>query len=54
MIDKIANGKLNKFYKENSLLSQSFIKDNKISVLKYLESIDKNLIVTSFHRVSLS
>ena len=54
MIDKIANGKLNKFYKENSLLSQSFIKDNKISVLKYLESIDENLIVTSFHRVSLS
>jgi elongation factor Ts len=54
MIDKIANGKLNKFYKENSLLSQSFIKDNKISVLKYIESIDKNLIVTSFHRVSLS
>lgn len=54
MVEKIALGKLNKFFKENTLLEQAFIKDNKQSVQKYLDSVDKGLTVTSFYRFSLS
>ena len=54
MLEKIAMGKLNKFFKENTLLDQAFIKDNKKSVQKYLDSIESGLTVTSFHRFSLS
>ncbi len=53
MIDKIAEGKLNKFFKESTLLNQEFIKDNKKSVRQYLQSIDKDLNVTGFCRFSL-
>ncbi|MGB0870838.1 MAG: translation elongation factor Ts [Flavobacteriales bacterium] len=54
MLDKIATGRLNKFFKENTLVSQDFIKDGKMSVEKYLKSADKELVVTAFKRCSLS
>jgi len=54
MIDKIAQGKLTKFYKENTLLNQEFIKDSKINIRQYLESVDKQLKVTTFKRFNLN
>ncbi len=54
IIDKIAEGKLNKFFRENTLLNQSFIKDNKISVADYLKQVDKALTVNSFVRFALN
>ncbi|MCK7535684.1 MAG: hypothetical protein MZV63_34200 [Marinilabiliales bacterium] len=48
MLDKIAEGKLNKFFKESTLLNQEFIKDNKMTVKQYLQSIEKDLTVTAF------
>lgn len=53
MIEKIALGKLNKFYKENTLLNQEFVRDNKLSVGEYLTKIDKGLTVTAFKRFML-
>lgn len=53
MIDKIAQGKLNKFYKENTLMSQQFIKDNSQSVADYLKSVDDDLQVIDFRRQAL-
>jgi elongation factor Ts len=54
MIEKIAVGKLNKFFKENTLISQDFIKDQKITVGQYLKSIDPKVSVTGFVRFSLN
>jgi elongation factor Ts len=54
MVEKIAQGKLNKFYKESTLLNQEFIKDSKLSVAQYLEKSEKGLTVTAFKRASLS
>ena len=54
MLEKIALGRLNKFFKENTLLNQSFIKDGKKSVGQYLKEHDSELTVTSFKRVGLS
>ena len=53
MLEKIALGKLNKFYKENTLLPQAFVKDNKLSVADYLKGFDKELTVTEFKHVKL-
>lgn len=53
MLEKIAQGKLNKFYKEMTLLNQDFVRDNKVTVSQFLQSIDKGLTVTGFHRISL-
>ncbi len=53
MLEKIAMGKLNKFFKENTLLAQSFVKDNSQSVEAYLRSINKDLTVTDFKHVKL-
>lgn len=53
MLDKIAQGALQKFYKESTLLSQTFVKDNKLTVKEYLTSGDKNLTVTGFVRYGL-
>lgn len=53
MLEKIAMGKLNKFFKENTLLNQAYVKDSKMNVGDYLKSIDPNLTVTSFEHVSL-
>ena len=54
MLDKIAQGRLNKFFKENTLLNQAFIKDGKKSVAQYLQEHAKDLSVTCFRRVGLS
>nr|MBS0037588.1 elongation factor Ts [Saprospiraceae bacterium] len=48
ILEKIALGKLNKFYQESTLLNQAFISDQKISVKQYLQSVDKELTVTGF------
>ena len=53
MVEKIAQGKLNKFYKENTLLNQEFIKDNKQTVRQYVQSTDKELSVSGFKRFAL-
>ncbi|MBL8011157.1 MAG: elongation factor Ts [Flavobacteriales bacterium] len=54
MAEKIAVGRLNKFFKESTLLAQEFIKDNKLSVEQYLKSVEKDLTVTDFKRHSLT
>ena len=54
MLDKIAEGRLNRFYKDSTLLNQDFIKDGKMSVKAYLQSIDKDLTVTGFIRFTLN
>ncbi len=53
MAEKIAVGKINKFFKESTLLAQPFVKDSNKSVGDYLKSIDKNLKVVEFKRVAL-
>ncbi|MEM9919253.1 MAG: translation elongation factor Ts [Bacteroidota bacterium] len=53
MLEKIAMGKLNKFYKENTLLNQQYVKDSSMSISKYLQSIDGKLTVTDFKHVEL-
>ncbi|PTN10519.1 translation elongation factor Ts [Mangrovibacterium marinum] len=53
MLDKIAQGSLNKFFKENTLLNQAFVKDNKVSVKEYLNNSSKGLSVTNFIRFTL-
>ena len=53
MIAKIADGKLNAFFKENTLAAQPFVKDNNQSVAEYLKSIDSQLKVLEFKRVAL-
>ncbi len=53
MLEKIAQGKLAKFYKENTLLPQAFVKDNKMSVAEYLKTFDKELTISEFKHVKL-
>ncbi|MFM1746156.1 MAG: hypothetical protein RLZZ630_2093 [Bacteroidota bacterium] len=53
MVEKIAQGKLNKFYQESTLLNQAFIKEEKKSVRQYLDGVEKGLTVTVFRRVQL-
>ena len=54
MLEKIAQGKLSKFYKESTLLNQEFVKDSKITVRQYLQAADKELKVTNFKRYNLN
>ena len=54
MIEKIAQGKLEKFFKEMTLLNQEFIKDNKMKVADYLKASDNELQVTKFIRFALA
>lgn len=54
MIQNIAKGMVNKFFKESCLLEQAYIDDNKISVEQYIKSVDKELTVTDFKRFTLS
>jgi len=54
MLDKIAQGALNKFYKDSTLLNQDFVKDNKSTIRQYLLSVDKDVKVTSFIRYTLN
>ncbi|MFA6923321.1 MAG: translation elongation factor Ts [Bacteroidales bacterium] len=53
MLEKITEGKINKFYNESTLLNQEFIKDNKKTVRQYLQETDKELQVTEFRRFQL-
>jgi elongation factor Ts len=54
ILEKIAMGKLNKFFRERTLVNQQFIKDNKKTVLQYIQEADKDLIVTGFVRYGLT
>lgn len=54
MIKNIAQGRLNKFYKENCLMEQEFIKDGDLTIGKYLEQSQKGLTVVEFKRVNLN
>jgi len=54
MLQKIAEGKLQKFFKESTLLPQQFVKDSSVTVEGYLKSFDKDLTVTTFKHVALS
>jgi elongation factor Ts len=53
LVERIAMGKLGKFYKENTLLNQAFVKDSKMSVKQYLNSIEDGLTVNDFRHVKL-
>jgi elongation factor Ts len=53
MLDKIAQGKLKRFFKDNTLVHQAFIKDGKVSVSQYLSNYSSSLSITSFNRVSI-
>lgn len=53
MLDNIAKGKIKRFFKDNTLVNQAFIKDNKQSVAQYVKTLDSALTVTGFERVSL-
>lgn len=53
MLEKIALGRLNKFFQESTLLSQKFVKNSDQTVDQYLKSIDKELTVTGFRHISL-
>ena len=53
MLEKIALGKLNKFYKENTLLNQEFVKDNSLTIAQLLDKTSKGLTVSEFKRVAI-
>lgn len=53
MVEKIAAGKLNRFFKDNTLLPQTFVKDNSKTVAQYLDSVTKGLTVVEFKRVAI-
>jgi len=53
MLDKIAEGRLNKFFKESTLVDQDFIKDGKLTVSKYLDTVKKGLHIVDYKRVAL-
>jgi elongation factor Ts len=53
MLDNIAKGKIKRFFKDNTLVNQDYIKDSKVSVANYVKSIDAELTVVDFKRVAL-
>lgn len=53
MLDKIAQGRLNKFFKESTLTEQDYIRDGKLTVAKYLQSVNADLKAVDYKRVSL-
>ena len=53
MLDNIAKGKINRFFKDNTLVNQDYIKDNKMSIAAYVKSVDSDLKVVAFERVAL-
>jgi len=53
MLEKIAMGKLNKFYKENTLLNQEFVKDTSLTIAQLLDKTSKGLTVSAFKRVAI-
>lgn len=54
MLDKIAQGRLNKFFKESTLMEQEFVKDSKKTIAQYLDGLSKGLVVTEFKRFTLN
>lgn len=54
MLEKIAQGRLQKFYKENTLLNQEFVKDNSKSIAQLLDGVTKGLTVSAFKRVTVA
>jgi elongation factor Ts len=53
MVEKIAAGKLQKFFKDNTLVHQAFVKDSSKTVAQYLDSVSKGLAVADFKRVAI-
>lgn len=53
LLDKIAQGRLNKFFKENTLMEQEYIRDNKLTIAKYLQETQEGLTLQGFKRVGL-
>ncbi|MEC8546948.1 MAG: translation elongation factor Ts [Bacteroidota bacterium] len=53
MLDNIAKGKIKRFFKDNTLINQAYIKDSKNSVANYVKSIDPDLTITGFMRIAL-
>lgn len=53
MLERIAQGRLGKFFKENTLVEQEYIKDNKMTIAQYLNSVEKGMVATGFKRVGL-
>jgi translation elongation factor Ts len=54
LLDRIADGAIQKFYKENTLLQQEFVKDSKLTIEQYLQKQNKDLTVVAFKRVTLN
>ena len=54
LLERIAQGKLAKFFKESTLMNQDFVRDNKMTIKQYLQSADKNLSIIGFKRVTLN
>ena len=54
MIQNIANGRLNKFFKESCLMEQEYVQDSKITVGQFLEQTQKGLVAVDFKRVNLN
>ncbi len=54
MIEKIAEGRVNKFFKENCLVEQEFVKEPNVTIAQYLEKSSKGLTVVEFKRVNLN
>lgn len=53
MLEKIALGKLNKFYQENTLLSQAYVKDNSKTIAQLIQETGKSIVVASFKRIAI-
>lgn len=53
LIDRIAQGKLKKFFKDNTLVEQKFVKDSSMTVRQYVKSVDKDAVVTAFKRLAI-
>jgi elongation factor Ts len=53
MVEKIAQGKLQRFFKDNTLVHQAFVKDSSKTVAQYLDSVSKGLAVAEFKRVAI-
>ncbi|MCI9286140.1 MAG: elongation factor Ts, partial [Muribaculaceae bacterium] len=54
MIQNIANGRLNKFFKESCLMEQEYVQDSKLTVGQFLDNTTKGLVVVDFKRVNLN
>ena len=53
MVNNIAQGRLNKFLKENTLMGQEYIMDSKLTVADFMKQIDSKLVCTGFYRLQL-